>query len=320
MKRVAIIGGETHIRQITELHGDCLEIVGSCMREDVRKASMPSIDVPNFSTPEELLTKTSPDIVAIANENDKKFAALTLALDAGCDAVVDKPLCINMDEQERLEAFLAAHPNRRVLNLLTLRGDSLWVGLRGQVVSGEVGVPAFAHIRMAVRLKRETRPPWFLDVRRSGGLFLDLLIHGLDQVEWLTGRRIVAVTATTGNLSDPSDVNLRDCAAAYCELDNGASAVVEGQRMLPDTQGQDYRALVVGAGGYAELSTVCNCLTVTNESGAGTLVGELPERKSVVRDWLAGGDLLPQEASLRANRLAILATQAAERHERLGVT
>ena len=38
-----------------------------------------------------------------------------------------------------------------------------------------------------MQLKREERPPWFLDCRRSGGLFLDLLIHGIDQVEWGAG-------------------------------------------------------------------------------------------------------------------------------------
>jgi len=41
---------------------------------------------------------------------------------------------------------------------------------------------------------------------------------------------------------------------------------------------------------------------------------------SVVADWLDHGDLVPQEASLRANRLALCATMAADRGERLGVT
>jgi predicted dehydrogenase len=169
---------------------------------------------------------------------------------------------------------------------------------------------------MAVQLKRAQRPPWFLDVRRSGGLFLDLLIHGIDQVEWCAGRRIVALTAVTGNLGSPGDVHLRDHASVFCELEGGASAVVEGQRMLPDTKGSDYRMTLAGTEGYIDLVMGGN-VTLTNRNGAEKVLTDLPEAASVVADWLEGGNLVPQAASLRANRLSILATHSAEHRERL---
>jgi predicted dehydrogenase len=180
-------------------------------------------------------------------------------------------------------------------------------------------VPAFTHVRMAVQLKRAQRPPWFLDVRRSGGLFLDLLIHGLDQVEWLTGRRIAALTANTGNLGEPADPQLRDHAAVYCELDDGSAALVEGQRMLPGTKGSDYRVTVAGSCGLADLVLAPPSLTVTSPAGAEVAEKDLPSTVSVVADWLAGGSLVGQEASLRANRLALLATVAAQERRRLRV-
>ncbi len=172
---------------------------------------------------------------------------------------------------------------------------------------------------MAVRLKRKERPAWFLDVRRGGGLFLDLLIHGIDQVEWVTGARITALSAAMGNLGDPDDQRLRDHASVFCELDNGGSAVIEGQRMLPDTRGSDYRMLVAGTLGYTDLSMAGNSLTVTTPAGADTPVTSLPGAQSVVADWLGGGNLVDQAASLRANRLSVLATQAAEARTRMEV-
>jgi len=72
-------------------------------------------------------------------------------------------------------------------------------------------------------------------------------------VEWLTGRRIVAFTANMGNLGFPEEKHLRDHAAVYCELDDESSALVEGQRMLPDTKGSDYRVHISGTKGYADL-------------------------------------------------------------------
>ena len=314
MKRVVIIGGETHIGEITKLSGTELEITGVLVRQDQREKAAEDFKAPLYANEDELYAQARPHIAAVANENDAKAATVLRALEEGCDVVVDKPLAITSQEQEDIEAFLDAHPERRVLMLLTLRGAPLWAGMREIVQSQAVGSPAFTHVRMAVRLKRAERPPWFLDVRRAGGLYL---IHGIDQVEWVTGARIVAMTATTGNLGDPADEHLRDHAAVFCELDNGGSALIEGQRMLPDTMGSDYRMLVAGTRGYADLSMAGNTLTATTPDGAEVEVADLPEPRSVVADWLANGDLVDQAASLRANRLSILATRSAEQGKRL---
>ena len=319
MYRLALVGAETHIGEITKLVGVHLEIVGVAVRADQKETAAASFKAAVFENEEALLAETTPDIVAIANENDLKAVSVLKALNAGCDVIVDKPIAITMEEQEAIETFLSEHPERRLLNLLTLRGSPQWATLRNSVQEGAIGTPAFAHVRMAVRLKREQRPPWFLDARRSGGLFLDLLIHGLDQVEWVTGARITALTATMGNLGDSSDEHLRDHAAVFCELDNGGSATVEGQRMLPDTKGSDYRMLVAGTKGYANLSMASNLLTVTSSSGADVAITTLPPACSVVADWLAEGKLVDQAASLRANRLAILGTISANEHRRIEV-
>ena len=319
MKRVAIIGGETHIGEITHLAGTELEIVGAVVREDQKEMAAADFKAPVFDDESALYAQVKPDIVAVANENDRKAEVIIRALEAGCDLVVDKPLAITMEEQERIERVLCAHPERRLLHLLTLRGHPLWAGMREQVQAGAVGAPAFCHVRMAVRLKREERPPWFLDVRRSGGVFLDLLIHGIDQVEWATGARVTAMAAATGNLGDPAEVNLRDHASVFCELSNGGSALIEGQRMLPDTKGSDYRMMVAGTEGYADLSMAGNSLTVTTAEGADVPVTALPDAQSVVADWLDGGGLVDQVAGLRANRLSILATRSAEERVRIEV-
>ena len=319
MNRTAVVGGETHLHEITRLEGSELTIVASAMKEDHRAAALPDASVPNFRDIGEMVRETAPAIVAVSNENDLKFPAVMQCLEAGCDVVVDKPLCLAMEHQDQLERYLAEHEGRRLLNLLSLRGDPPWMALQQQVRGGAVGTPAFVHVRMAVRLKRAQRPPWFLDVRRSGGLFLDLLIHGLDQVEWLTGARITAVTAATGNLSDAADAHLRDHASVYCELDSGATALVEGQRMLPETRNSDYRAHVAGTLGYADLAASPVSVRVTNPQAAEHPVETMPEECPIVADWVAGGSIVPQAASLRANRLALLATLSAEGHERIAV-
>ncbi len=315
MRRVGIVGGETHISEITALRGQQLEIVGAAVRPDQAAQAAEQFGCPVVEGCQELLQRFQPDLVAVANENDLRAETIVAALHAGCDVVCDKPLAVTWDQQRAVEEAVAAS-GRKLLNLLTLRGHPLWAGLRGVVQSGRLGTPAFVHVRMAVQLKRAARPPWFLDVRRSGGLFLDLLIHGLDYVEWLTGQKTVAVSAVTGNLGYPDERHLRDHASVFCELE-GAAAVCEGQRMLPDTRGSDYRVTVAGTRGFADLDMTANRVTVTDPSGEGQVLETLPPATSVVADWLAGGDLIPQEASLRANRLALWATEAAATGQRV---
>jgi len=75
--------------------------------------------------------------------------------------------------------------------------------------------------------------------------------------------------------------------------------------------------LVAGTQGYAEFSMAQERLTVTSPSGADVEVNPLPSARSVVADWLEGGDLVDQAASLRANRLSILATISADAHRRI---
>ncbi|MBI3920370.1 MAG: Gfo/Idh/MocA family oxidoreductase [Armatimonadetes bacterium] len=317
MKKVGIIGGETHIGEVTNLRGGALEVVGAAVREDQTKWATEAFGVPVVTDYRELLVREDVDLVAVANENDLRGKVVLDALLAGKDVVVDKPLAITDDEQDAIEKLLADHAERRLLMLLTLRGNSLYAGLRQVVRRGQIGTPAFTHVRMAVQLKRESRPPWFLDWHRSGGLFLDLLIHGLDQVEWATGKRIVALTANMGNLGEPGEANLHDHAAVYCELEDGSAAVVEGQRMLPPTKGSDYRMTVAGTKGCADLSLAEGKLRVTDPDGEDRPLESLPEAVSVVADWLEGGELVPQSASLRANRLALVATESAITHKRV---
>ncbi len=319
VRKVGIVGGETHIGEVTGLAGEKLQIVAAAVRPEQTEWAQKTFGCPVVHDYNELIDGYDPDIVAVANENDLHAEVILAALSAGKDVICDKPLALTLQEQEAIESAVAASANRRVLNLLTLRGQPLWAGLREVVASGRIGRPAFTHIRMAVRLKRAERPPWFLDVRRSGGLFLDLLIHALDYLEWLTGRRIVAMTANQGNLGDPGDRHLRDHAAVYCELDDGTAAVCEGQRMLPDTKGSDYRVTVAGTEGYADLWAAESRLVVTDAAAADQDVTALPEAASVVADWLAGGSLVPQAASLRANRLAVLATVSAEERRRIEI-
>ena len=75
-----------------------------------------------------------------------------------------------------------------------------------------------------------------------------------------------------------------------------------------------------GTGGFADLWYGDEqTLTFTDADGASQAPADPPQEASIVADWIAAGELLDQAASLRANRLALLATDSARQHQRIDV-
>lgn len=317
MHRVAIVGGETHIGEVTGLEGRELTIVGVTVRADQTDWAHRTFGAaPIFTDHEAMLDEVPCDVVAVANENDVHAEAVLQALSRGKHVIVDKPMALRLSDVDAIEA----ESKRRgcsVLMLLTLRGNPWYRKLREIVLSGEIGAPVQVGGRMSVELKPGERPAWFLDKERAGGPILDLAIHTIDQVEWITGLKLTEVTAYEANLSHPADRRLIDSGAMFFRMNNGGTAYIEQSRVMPPGSGSDYRLDVMGTKGQADLR-FGKSLSVLVEAGEKTIGPEdLDTPVSVVADWLRSLDertepLVPDAASLRASRIACLAKQAAD--------
>ena len=323
LKRLAVVGGETHVGEIMKLVGKRIEIVGAAVREDQMDFAREHFGGNIVYDYRELLDATQPDIVAVANENDLKAEVCLEALRRGVHLVVDKPLALTLEETNAVREA-ARRAGRSVLVLLTLRGHPQYRKVREIVQSGEIGEPAQLHQKMSVELKPHERPPWFLDRRRSGGPILDLAVHGVDQFEWVSGRRIVEVTASEANLSHPEMEHLTDSGAMFFRLDNGGTAFIEHNRLNPPGAGMDYRLSVIGTKGQVNLR-MGQTIWIETEAGRREIApDELGPAVSVVEDWLdalntRGEMLVPDEAGLRSNEICCLAVQAAAGGERIAI-
>lgn len=323
MQRIVIVGGETHIGEVTSLRGESLEITGVAVHPEQAEWAEKTFQAPVFHDFRRLLDQAPADIVAVANENDLKAEAVLEALGRGKHVIVDKPMALTLGEMDRIES-LARQAGRSVLMLLTLRGNPWYRRLRDLVRDGAIGEPMQVYGKMAVELKRSQRPPWFLDKDRAGGPILDLAIHTIDQVEWVTGQRLTEVTAYEANISEPEDGQLIDSGAMFFRLSNGGTATIEQNRVMPPGTGSDYRLDVVGTRGQANLR-FGKSLSVWTRAGETVLgAGDLGATVSVVADWLAtlaggGTPLVPDADSYRCNRIACLAKQAADSGTRVAL-
>ena len=116
----------------------------------------------------------------------------------------------------------------------------------------------------------------------------------------------------------PDMRNLTDSGAVFFRLDNGGTAFMEHNRLMPKGQGSDYRMRVVGTKGQVDMR-MGHYLWKQTEAGRTEFdIKDLGPALSVVESWLDAletgtENLVPDEVSFRVNGICCLAIQAAAR-------
>lgn len=160
------------------------------------------------------------------------------ALAAGKAVFLEKPIALTVEDAEAIGAAAAASDAVFMVGMV-LRFWPEYVELQRLVAEGRLGRPLAAS---ALRLS----PPadwndWMADRSLSGGTPVDLMIHDLDQMNWLLGapRSVYASEPTPGHVH------------AVVEYD-GASGVVEGSMAMPRSYPFSSSIRVLCEGGVAE--------------------------------------------------------------------
>lgn len=186
------------------------------------------------------------DAVLIASPTDLHEMTLARAAEMGIDVFCEKPLAGDLPAARRMVA--TAERAGIVLQVgFNRRFDHNYRGLRSAVTSGAVG-----QVELVRVTSRDPAPPSIEYVRRSGGLFMDMMIHDFDMVRFLTGDEIETVFARGASLVDPAigEAGDVDTSIVTLRLRNGALGVIENSRRA--TYGYDQRAEIHGSRGAAE--------------------------------------------------------------------
>jgi myo-inositol 2-dehydrogenase/D-chiro-inositol 1-dehydrogenase len=192
-------------------------------------------------TPESLFDK-HPDAVVIAAPTPAHAPLLKRAAEAGIPAFCEKPVALELDVLERLEAEVE-RAGVLVQVGFQRRFDRGYRAAREAMDNGTLG--RLLVLRAATH---DPAPPPEEYIANSGGIFRDLNIHDFDAIRFVTGDEVVEAYADGSVLETPwferhNDV---DAAAAVLKLAGGALAVVTGTRH--DPLGYDVRLELFGTG------------------------------------------------------------------------
>lgn len=263
--KVGIIGagriGKVHIENISLYVREMqIKTVADPFLNDDTIAFCKSFGISNFSKdPEDIFTDSEIDAVLICSSTDTHSDFIIRAAQVKKDIFCEKP--IDHDISRVRAALDAAEKAGVKLQIgFVRRFDHNHRAVYDAVRAGKIGTPHLLRIS-----SRDPEPPTIEYVRRSGGIFMDMMIHDFDMIRFLAGCEVTEVYAKGAVLVDPAigaegDV---DTAIVTLTFENGAIGVIDNSRRA--VYGYDQRLEVFGsAGAVQDENDIPNTVVISN--------------------------------------------------------
>ena len=224
----------------------------------------------------ELLARDDVDMVILALPNYLHSQATIDAARAGKHVVCEKPLCVTLDEADRMIA------EARDAGVLLMYAEELCFTPKYLRVKQLVDEGALGKVYMVKQSEKHFGPhsPWFWDIERSGGgVLLDMGCHGIEFARWMLGKPdIKSVYCQAGTHVHADRTRGDDNSILIVEFDGGAVGLIEDS--WAKRGGMDDRSEVYGEGGvaYADL-LMGNSVLTYSEYGYGYAVEKAPTTK-----------------------------------------
>jgi 1,5-anhydro-D-fructose reductase (1,5-anhydro-D-mannitol-forming) len=133
------------------------------------------------------------DAVYVSTTNERHAAGVHAAVGAGCHVLCEKPLAPSLD-QARAMVDAAAGAGVVMATNHHLRNSPVIRALRGLVADGTLG--RVLGVRVAhTNLLPERLRGWRLGSEAGAGVVLDLTVHDVDTVRFVTGMEVLEVAA-----------------------------------------------------------------------------------------------------------------------------
>lgn len=288
---------------------DDLKIVGAWEDDETsRKAAEEKGVIFRFKTYEDLLSDPAVDIVAIGDYYAARGELAIAALRAGKHVLADKPLCSSRKEWETIREE-REKSGLTVGIMLDLADNANFHAAAEAIREGTLGKINNIAFEGQHPLLYGTRPGWYFEKGKYGGVVNDIAIHGIDFVRTLTGSGVEEVIgARSWNFYAKEVPHFKDSAQFILKMASGAGLIADVSYSAPDTQGYSLPAYwhfrVWGEKGMMEWSYSSDGVTFypAGENGGRKLSG-LPPEKNYLDRFLAAvrtRDDAYSEAMLRA--------------------
>jgi len=264
---VAILGagfmGSTHARAFRAVTSDEVTAIYAPSPERAQPLA-DEVGALYVSTLDGIMSDPAIDAVDICLPTPWHRPAAEQALAAGKHVLLEKPVTLTLEDADALIA-LAETNDRVVMMAHVLRFWPEYVALQAQVASGNYGKPV-----SALAYRRQAYPAWstlFSQADLTGGAVIDMMIHDFDALNWVLG---TPLSVAARGLRNPTSGGI-DQVQVLIEYEGGASALVDGGMMMPETYPFTSSLQVLCERGAAEYHFQAGGRSVEEGTGVNTL-------------------------------------------------
>ena len=251
-----------------------VDVVASCeedavTRDELAKSGTATVTHDRY---ENVLKEIDADVIAVGDCYGRRAGIIVAALRSGKHVISDKPLCISLDELDRIEAA-AKESGKLVGCMLDMRDLAVFIGMRNLIQEGTVGSVHAIQFEGQHPLLYGKRPAWYFEEGMHGGVLNDIIVHAVDFIPWATGLNWRSVVgARCWNATVPQHPHFSQCGQAMLTLDNDAGVICDVSYLTPDSFAYEFplywRVAVWGSGGVIEAALNSEQITLYR-NGAG---------------------------------------------------
>jgi predicted dehydrogenase len=213
-------------------------------------------DVKVAESEEQILSDESIQLVAGASVPSERCALGLRVMEAGKDYFADKPPLITLSQLEQAkekvretgQKYTVYYSERIHVEAAVYAGDLIKDEAIGKVVQVVNLAPH--------RMNPDSRPAWFFDNSKYGGILCDIGSHQIEQFLTYAGAKDAQVLhSKVGNYTMPEYPNFEDFGDATLLADNGATMYFRVDWFNPAALPVwgDGRTFILGTNGYIEL-------------------------------------------------------------------
>jgi scyllo-inositol 2-dehydrogenase (NAD+) len=317
---VALFGlgriGISHLENLLRLQNFELKMVCDHKLELAQEVAE-RYGIPHYTNrPEIIFEDESIQAVLIVTSTTTHFELVTAALKAGKAVFVEKPLTIDIKQSLEIENVLRETNGFCQVGFMR-RFDNDYMEAKRAIESGAIGKPLYFKA-----ISRDPYAPPLSFIERSGGIFIDLMIHDIDLAHFLMGEKVTKVAAFGSVIKYPDFIKANDVdqALAFLEFESGCIGDIEGSRCA--FYGYDVRTEIVGTDGTLLIGSnrKNNVSILTNTGNRHEIIPVFQERftNAYINELSAFANCIAQqlpstssvEDSIRALKVAHAATSS----------
>jgi 1,5-anhydro-D-fructose reductase (1,5-anhydro-D-mannitol-forming) len=217
-------------------HGRIAAVVSTSAERAGRFAD--ATGAPRFYTAlADALADDAVDAVYVSTTNELHAEQAIACLRAGRHVLCEKPMALSLEDADAMIAAAAESGRTLAVNHHLRAAESL-ERMRSLVAAGAVGRPRLIRALHRCLVRPERRGNWRMtDPRRGAGVILDLTVHTVDAIRFVTGREVASLhghaapdgieLAVAGTLRLEGDV-LVSLADAYSPLPPLSAIEIDG--------------------------------------------------------------------------------------------